>query len=273
MGGLNLAAQEMGNGIIPPMSDRAGLSVIVITRNEEESLPLCLDSVKTIANEIVVVDSGSTDRTLDVARSFGAKIFTREWAGYSLQKQFALDKASGPWILNLDADERLSPDSVQEILRLLSDPESLAFNGYALPFHHYFGPTRLRFGGAQNETHLRLFRKDKARYGTQPVHEKIVVEPPFGALCSPVLHTSYKNIHDYLTKCNHYTTLIAQEKYKAGRRFHVWHHLRLPVEFLIRYFFKLGFLDGAAGFRYALLSATYVWLKYAKLQDVEEASE
>jgi glycosyltransferase involved in cell wall biosynthesis len=246
------------------------LSVIVIARNEEESLPDCLSSVKTIADEIIVVDSGSTDKTLDVAKKFGAKTFFHEWQGYSIQKQFALDQAAGPWVLNIDADERVSAELADEIKTVLSENPSV--NGYDVPFHHYFGRTRLCFGGAQNETHLRLFRKDKTRYGAQPVHEGVVVDAPIGRLRAQIDHFSYKDIHDYLTKCNHYTTMIAREKFKKGARFHVWHHARLPWEFLVRYFLRLGFLDGATGLLYALLSSYYVWLKYVKLKDFEEAS-
>ncbi len=156
------------------------LSVIVIARNEEESLPDCLSSVKTIADEIIVVDSGSTDKTLEVAKRFGAKTFFHDWQGYSVQKQFALDQAAGPWVLNIDADERISTSLAEEIKKVLS--ETPPVNGYDVPFHHYFGQTRLHFGGALNETHVRLFRKDKTQYGTQPVHEGVVVENPIGLL-------------------------------------------------------------------------------------------
>jgi glycosyltransferase involved in cell wall biosynthesis len=248
------------------------LSVIVIARNEEESLPDCLASVKTIADEIILVDSGSNDKTLEIAKQHGAKTFFHEWNGYSAQKQFALEQAQGPWILNLDADERVSPGLANEIKRLLGSTEAQAHQGYRIFFHHYFGPQRLRFGGVQNESHLRLFRKDQARYGAEKIHEGIQVQPPIGTLYGHIDHFSYKDIHDYLTKCNHYTTMIAREKFQKGARFHLWHHLRLPFEFFVRYFLCFGFLDGKMGLQYAILSSYYVWLKYAKLKDFKEAS-
>jgi glycosyltransferase involved in cell wall biosynthesis len=247
-----------------------GLSVIVITRNEEEALPACLESVKNIADQIVLVDSGSTDKTLDIAKSYNSQIFHRDWAGYSAQKQFALEKAAGPWVLNIDADERLTPEVANEIREMLSTSSNGSNpNGYDVPFQHFFCGKRLRFGGVQGESHLRLFKKDVSRYGQETVHEGIQVTPPLGRLQHSILHYSYKNIHDYLTKCNDYTTMIARKKYGEGSRFHWWHHLRLPWEFVVRYFLKLGFLDGTEGFIYALLSSYYVWLKYAKLRDCE----
>lgn len=248
------------------------LSVIVITRNEQEALPDCLSSVKNIADEIVVVDTNSVDNTVEIARSFGAKILTHEFSGFSAQKQFALDQAQGPWVLNIDADERVSPNLAAELKRLLDGEGAPEFNGYKIFFHHHFGRSRLRFGGVQNETHLRLFRKDKARYGTEPVHEGISVEAPVGSLFSYIDHFSYKDIHDYLTKCNHYTTIIAREKFKKGARFRLRHYLRLPWEFFLRYVLLCGFLDGRVGLLYAVLSSYYVWLKYAKLRDFEETA-
>lgn len=258
-----------GNVKLPTLVQKIpGLSVIVITRNEEEDLPGCLDSVKDLASEIVLVDSGSTDRTLAITKTYTDKIFHREWQGYSSQKQFALEKTHGSWVLNIDADERVTPALADEIRSVLtSSPNS--FNGYEIPFDHYFCGQHLRFGGAQGETHIRLFRREKSRYGTETVHEGIEIQPPLGRLTQPIQHLSYKDIHDYLTKCNDYTTTIARNKFAKGQRFHFWHHLRLPIEFVWRYFFKLGFLDGASGLVYAALSSYYVWLKYAKLRDYE----
>lgn len=243
------------------------LSVIVITRNEEKDIQDCLQSVAGIAQEIVIVDSGSTDKTLELARAHTQKIFHRDFTGYAAQKQHALDRAQGPWILNIDADERVSPDLAAEIQALLSaEPKA---NGFEIPYRHFFLGRRLRFGGLGGENHLRLFRKNGASYGNNSVHEGIAVPAPVESCRSPIDHTSYRDIEEYLRKCNEYTSLIAEQKYLKGERFHFWHHLRLPVEFLSRYIFKLGFLDGGPGFIYALLSSYYMWLKYLKLNDLE----
>ncbi|MCB4756985.1 MAG: glycosyltransferase family 2 protein [Elusimicrobia bacterium] len=251
------------------MSSSLGLSVIIITLNEERDLGDCLESVKSIADEIVLSDSGSTDKTLDIAKKFGARIFHKEWTGYGPLKQSVLDEAKGPWVLNIDADERLTPPLQKEIADTLHSESARPVNGYEIPYRHFFLGKRLRFGGCGGEKHVRLFRKDKGRYGDARIHEGIHVEPPIGRLQWYIDHESYKSIEEYLFKCNHYTTLIAEAKFKKGERFHWWHHGRLPFEFFSRYILKLGFLDGRPGFTYALLSSFYAWLKFLKLKDRE----
>jgi glycosyltransferase involved in cell wall biosynthesis len=241
------------------------LSAILIVRNEERDLPACLESLQGVADEIVVVDSRSTDRTRDIARGFGARVIERDFAGFGPQKQFALEQATGDWVINLDADERLSPALREEIRQHLGPSETA--NGFELPFHVYFLGRRLRFGGSFREYHLRLFRREKARYAGKDVHEGIVVVPPLGRLRGPVRHESYRDFAEYLEKCNRYTGLIARDKFRKGKRFAVWQNARLPWEFLMRYVFKLGFLDGNPGFIFATLSAYYAWLKHVRLLD------
>ena len=241
------------------------LSAILIVRNEERDLPGCLESLKGVADEIVVVDSGSTDRTVEIARHFGARVVHREFMGFGPQKQFALEQATGEWVINIDADERVSPALGQEIRTVLS--ENPSDNGFNLRFHNIFLGRRLRFGGHWSEWHLRLFRRDKAHYEGRDIHEGISVSPPLGRLRGPVLHESYKNFAEYLEKCNRYTGLIARDKYRKGRRFTLWSHARLPWEFFLRYILKLGFLDGNAGFVYAMLSAYYTWLKLIRVME------
>jgi glycosyltransferase involved in cell wall biosynthesis len=254
---------------MPPVKPVDGLSVIIIARNEERDLPGCLASVKDIASEIVVADSGSSDATQDIARRAGAKVIFKEWEGYGRQKQAALDAAAGPWVLNIDADERVTPALAAEIRERLSG--SPAESGFQIPFRHFFLGRRLRFGRFSTETHLRLFRKPSARYATQQIHEGIQVEGATGRLGGVIDHLSYRDIEEYLEKCNRYTSMIARARYDAGQRFSVFHHLRLPAEFLVRYVLKLGFLDGGPGLTYALLSSYYVWLKFLKLRDLESA--
>jgi len=246
-----------------------GLSIIIIARNEERDIEACLASVKDIADEIILVDSGSTDRTLEIAGRFTGKIYRNEWKGYSAQKQFALDKAKGPWVLNIDADERVPAALREEINAVLENNAGAQFHGYEIPFNHYFMGKRLRFGGVQGETHIRLFFKQNASYGKESVHEGIRIDGRVGCLRHSIDHQSYRDVRDYLEKCNEYTSAIAQKKWDAGKRFHPWHHFRLPFEFFVRYFLKLGFLDGGPGLTYALLSSYYAWLKFLKLKDFE----
>jgi glycosyltransferase involved in cell wall biosynthesis len=243
------------------------LSAILIVRNEERDLPACLESLHGLADEIVVVDSGSSDRTVDIARAFGARVIHREFGGFGPQKQFALEQATGDWVINVDADERLSPMLGREIKTTLA--AAPAVNGYHLRFHNMFLGRRLRFGGHWSEWHLRLFRRDSAHYEGREIHEGISVAPPHGRLRGPVLHKSYTNFSEYLEKCNRYTGLIARDKYRKGRRFTLWSHGRLPWDFFSRYILKLGFLDGNAGFIYAVLSAYYTWLKLIRVMEGE----
>lgn len=246
------------------------LSLIIITRNERHDLPGCLDSVAGVADETILVDSGSTDGTQEIARRYNAKIFQRDWPGYGPQKQFALEQAMGDWVLNLDADERLSPELAAEIRNVLATRPPL--NGFAMPFEVYFMGRRLRFGGCAREFHVRLFRRNAARYGGAAIHEGITVKKPWGRMHGAVRHESYRNLQEYLEKCNLYTTLIARRKFAEGSRFAFWQNLRLPWEFFIRYVVKLGFLDGQPGLTYALLSSYYAWLKHVKLIDHERGT-
>jgi glycosyltransferase involved in cell wall biosynthesis len=243
------------------------LSAILIVRNEERDLPACLESLRGMAQEVIVVDSGSTDQTVSIAKEFGARVIHREFAGFGPQKQFALEQVTGEWVLNIDADERLSPALREEMTVVLSGEPSV--HGFYLRFQNVFFGHRLRFGGLWNEKHLRLFRRDQAHYVGKEIHEGISVVPPLGRLRGRVLHESYKNFSEYLDKCNRYTGLVARDKFRKGRRFSLWNHARLPWEFLVRYFLKLGFLDGNAGFIYAALSSYYTWLKLVRVMEGE----
>jgi len=253
-----------------PVEKIKDLSVIIITCDEEADIGGCLESVTDIAGEIIVVDSGSKDQTLAICQKYTQKIYSEAWPGYSAQKQFALEKAQGKWILNIDADERVSPPLKEELVKLLSGQTNHLKSGYQIPFKHHFLGQMMRFGGALGETHIRLFQKSNSSYGQDPVHEGVRVQGNLSCLKNPIIHFSYKNLTEYLTKCNEYTTLIAEKKYESGARFHFYHHLRLPYEFFVRYFLKLGFLDGNKGLLYALLSSYYMWLKYMKLIDLEK---
>ncbi len=251
------------------MTSRPSLTATIIVKDEEADIEGCLLSLAGVASEIVVVDSGSTDNTVEIARAYTENIFHRQWDGYAAQKQFALEQAKSEWVINIDADERLSSGLRDEIVETLRAP-SADVAGFRIPFHHYFLGKRLRFGGNVNETHIRLFRRTKARYGEDRVHEGINVDGRISRLRHHIDHLSYRDLTEYLEKCNRYTSLIAEKKWSQGARFSVWHNLRLPYEFVVRYFLKGGFLDGRVGLTYAVLSSYYVWLKFAKLQDIRK---
>lgn len=242
------------------------LSLVVIAKDEERDLPGCLESARALADEIVVVDAGSSDKTAELARSAGARVLRREFTTFAEQKQFALDSCRGDWILNLDADERLTPELQRAIRGALQNPRA---DGYNLGYAVVFMGRRLRHGGLNGERHLRLFRRGAGRFVGGRLHEGVALEGRQADLPGFVLHQPYSDLSEYLRKLDRYTTLAAEKSFQSGRRFHPLHHLLLPAEFLKRYLLQLGFLDGTAGLAWCALSAFYSWLKALKLRELE----
>ncbi|MCK4261691.1 glycosyltransferase family 2 protein [bacterium] len=255
----------------------ASLSVVVITKNEEEDIGLCLESVKW-ADEIVVVDDFSQDKTVEICHQWTDKVFQRRWEGYAKGKNFAIEKASGQWILSLDADERVSPELKAEIKEVL-DPfrdKSLtslerdsSYDGYLIPMKFYFYGHWMRYGGLYPKRHLRLFRKRKGKFEERAVHEGVKVTGRIGYLKEPMLHYSYKSLDDYLQKFDRYSTLDALDKLDKRKHGRWYPFLRLPAEFILTYFIKQGFRDGFYGLLYSVLNAFYVFVKYMKLWEVQ----
>jgi glycosyltransferase involved in cell wall biosynthesis len=245
------------------------LSVVIITRNEEQNLPDCLAGASW-ADEIVVMDSGSSDRTLDVARESGAKIFQRTWDGYTGQRNAAHDRAAGDWILSLDADERITPELADEIRAMLADPDPVVA-GYHLPYKVYYRGRWLKHGGFYPETHLRLFRRGRGAYGDRAVHEAIRVDGPTKSMSGHVEHHSYRSIADYLDRMAVYAALSAREYARQGRTIGPWGIFgRAGFTFVNMYLIRLGFLDGYPGFLMAGLYTMYTFTKYAVLHEINE---
>ncbi|MFH1784220.1 MAG: glycosyltransferase family 2 protein [bacterium] len=241
------------------------LSTVIITKNEWQSIRDCLESIK-FSDEIVVFDDYSTDGTLDVVREYTDKVYQHEWMGYGKQKQLAVSKAQGDWILSIDADERVTPELKEEILKIINTPES-DFDGFYIPFKFFFLGHLMRFGGCSAEKHLRLFAKRKGTFDEKFIHEGISVYGKTAKLKNHILHYSYKDLEDYFSKFNVYTSLDAQKRFSAGRKASMWHILILPFwTFLSMFVFRLGFLDGFYGFIWAVLSSFYVFAKYVKLR-------
>ncbi len=253
------------------------LSVAIVTLNEEANLPRTLASVQ-FADEIVVVDSGSTDRTLEIARSFNARVFVEPWAGFGPQKNSAIDKCTGTWVLSLDADEELTPELQSELQTLLqtdlagpSDPEA-----YRLPLRHIFLGRFMRHGGFYPDLKLRLFRRhpglaaSPTRFSERPVHESIQCTGPVGTLQSDFLHHGYPTLETYLDHMNRYSTLGARVLLTRGRTsrsapaFFANIVLVPALTFLWNYLFRLGFLDGREGLLLHLYHSAYTSWKYAK---------
>ena len=242
------------------------LSVTVIALNEEENIVPCLESVR-FADEIIVVDSGSTDRTLELARNFTGRIFTIDWQGFAGTKNFALEQATGDWVFSLDADERVPEGLREEILKVVKDDGPL--DGYRIPRKNYVGGRWIRRLGWYPDYTLRLFRRGRGRFKDREVHEEVEVEGKVGLLQTPLEHYSYRSLEEYASRQDRYARLAAREMRKAGRRPVPGELLWRPaLTFLNLFFLKLGFLEGALGLKLALQSSRYNFLKYHYLREL-----
>jgi len=243
------------------------LSVAIVTLNEEQNLPRTLASVQW-ADEIIVVDSGSTDRTVEIARSFGAKVIARPWPGFAAQKNFAIAQCGGAWVLTLDADEELTPELQQEIRALLqSQPAADAFY---LRRRNLFLGRWVKHGGFYPDAKLRLFRRGAAQFEDRPVHETITFTGPTATLQGDLIHHAYLTLATYIEHMDRYSTLGAEILVSRGRTSRnplafVWNVVLVPaISFKWNYFFRGGFLDGREGLLLHLYQAVYTSWKYAK---------
>jgi glycosyltransferase involved in cell wall biosynthesis len=247
------------------------LSVTVIAWNEEERLRACLESVAW-ADEIIVVDAESTDKTVQCAREFTDKIWVRAWPGFAAQKNFALEQATGEWVLSLDADERVTPELRDRIGRIVR--ANAPANGYSIPRKNVFWGAWVRHGGLYPDYQLRLFRRAAGRFVDSEVHESVTVEGHVEALGEPMLHHSYRGLEDFVTRSNRYSTLAAQEITSRGGRAGLADLALRPLgRFLSMYVLRRGFLDGWRGFVLAVLYANYVFLRMAKAWEARRGSE
>ncbi len=254
------------------------LSVVIITKNEERIISRCLDAVKW-ADEIIIADSGSTDRTLEIAKRFKAKIFKKTWAGYSKQKNFAISKAKGDWILSLDADEIVTPELKDEIYRVIApktplngqstiDNRKSALNGYFIPRKTYFYGHLMRFGNTYPDSQMRLFKKGKASFEETDIHERAVVEGQAGELKNSMLHYSKTDIASHISAINSYTELEVKKAIKAGYRPTGYSVLIKPLLYFMKhYIWKAGFLDGVPGFIYYNINAMYIFIREVKIME------
>ena len=246
------------------------LSVVIIGWNEEERLRACLESAAW-ADEIIVIDAESTDKTVQVAREFTDKIWVRPWAGFAAQKNFALEQATGEWVLSLDADERVTPELRDRIDRIVR--ANGPADGYSIPRKNVFWGAWMRHGGLYPDYQLRLFRRAAGRFVDSAVHESVVVEGHVEALDEPMLHHSYRGLEDFVTRSNRYSTLAAQEIVSRGGRAGLADLALRPLgRFLSMYILKFGFLDGWRGFVLAVLYANYVFLRMAKAWEARRGS-
>jgi glycosyltransferase involved in cell wall biosynthesis len=243
------------------------ISVALITLNEEANLPRTLESVMPLARdrqgEIIVVDSGSTDRTVEIAKSFGAKVFVEPWKGFAAQKNSAMEKATGDWVFQLDADEALEPALADEINVAT---ENSSVQGFFIPRKNFFLGRWIKHGGFYPDPKLRLIRRGSGKFEEYGAHPTIKVSGPTARLKHALVHNAYPTLCDYIDHMNSYSSSGAEVAVAKG------HHgfnllnivLRPKLTFIYNYFFRLGFLDGREGFLLHTYHAVYVSWKYAK---------
>jgi len=245
----------------------ARLSVITLTYNEESNIADCLESVRW-ADELIVVDSGSTDRTVEYARRATANVLSVTWQGYGATRNVALHHATGEWILWLDADERVTPELAAEIKETMVKNDA-GVAGYSVPRRAYFLGRWIKHCGWYPSRVVRLFRKTRGVFTENRVHEHLIVDGPTVELQKDLLHFTDPDLHHYFTKFNAYTSLAAQDLKDKGRSFRLSNALlRPPFLFLKMYLVRLGFLDGVQGLILCALSSLYVFTKYAKLWEL-----
>jgi glycosyltransferase involved in cell wall biosynthesis len=244
---------------------RLRLSVAVITLDEEQRLRACLESVAW-ADEIVVVDAESRDKTAQIAREFTERVVVRPWPGFTAQKNFALEQATGDWVLSLDADEEVSPELRDEIQRLLAQPQPTPCDGYAVPRKNIFWGRWIRHGGLYPDWQMRLFRRGRGRFVDRAVHESVQVEGPVARLRGALLHRSYRDVSDFLDRADRYSTLAADEWLRSGLPVRAADLILRPLgRFFGMYVLRLGVLDGWRGLLLATLYAYYVGMRSAKV--------
>jgi glycosyltransferase involved in cell wall biosynthesis len=239
------------------------LSVILITKNEAENIRACLESVKW-ADEIIVVDSGSSDATVEICRELGAQVHEHDWPGFGMQKNRALTYATNEWVFSLDADERVTPDLQAQLIEAMQDGGE---DGYYVPRLSQFCGKFIRHSGWYPDYVLRLFKRTKSRFSDDMVHERVILEGVAGRLSSPLLHYSYRNEADVRRKTEQYARAGALQMFKKGKTATLADApLRAGWAFIRTYLLRLGFMDGIAGFNVAKMNARTTYLKYRQLR-------
>ena len=243
-----------------------GLSVGIITFNEEKRLERTLESVRSFANEVIIVDSGSTDKTHEIAQKFSANFFVESWKGYGLQKNSVIDKCKEDWILLIDADEVISPELKNKIIEIVNQSKD---DVYEVNFTSVCFGKKIKHGGWSGSYRIRLWKKNLVKVNENLVHEDYLTEEKIGFIKEQINHYSYLTLEDYLNRFNRYTTLGAQEYYKRGKNTGIFSIIVNPIfKFIRMYVFRLGFLDGIEGLLLAILSSNYTMVKYYKLLEM-----
>lgn len=246
------------------------ISLVVITFNEEAHIERCIRSCPFV-DDVVVVDSFSTDRTVEIAEKSGARVFTEKWKGFGPQKAFAASQAKNSWVISLDADEFLSPELAGEIAAKFSglDPEA----GYLFPRLSFHLGRWIKYGGWHPDFQFRMFNKEKSQWDSAIVHEKVKVKREI-KMQNNLLHMVFDDISDQVRTNDRYSGLGAQSLFERGRKFSYFHLVTKPMtKFVETYFVKAGFLDGLPGLVISVGAAYSVFLKWAKLWEIERVQK
>ena len=239
------------------------ITAIIPTLNEEFHIESAIKSV-SFADEIIVIDSFSTDATVALAEKHNVKIIKRKFDDFSSQKNYAIAQAKHPWIYILDADERVTPAVKQEIIEAVKNPKDKV--GFFVRRSFYFAGKNINYGGCQRDKVVRLFLKEHCTY-KGIVHETIHTKGKLGFFKNKIAHYSYKNYNHYISKMNYYGALRAKQYFNEGKKINAYHLVLKPsARFVIHYFIRLGFLDGFAGFVFAKAQAYGVYTRYVKLR-------
>lgn len=255
-----------------PKKSAASLSVVIVAQNEERTIGGVLDAVQPVADEIILVDSGSTDCTKEIAQAKGARVLHQDWLGYSKQKNFAIDLATSDWILSLDADEILTPELRDEIAGILQDPPESNIAGFKLPRVLFIADTPVKRGGFYPDAQLRLFRRGKGRFRDRIVHEAMEVDGDVLQLQHDLLHYAYATVDDFAAAMDKYARLSARHYFDKGAS--AWRSSRVnellhPVwTFFYRYIVRGGFTEHTLCLRLNLIYADYVRKKISYLRQL-----
>ncbi len=243
------------------------ITAIIITLNEEKNIPKALESVKDLADEVIVVDCGSKDKTVELAKEFGAKVFIREFDNFANQKNWAVLKASNEWILSLDADEIISKELAGEIKIAIQDNN---YSGYLIPRRNFILGAEIKHSRWSPDSHIWLWKKDKGKW-VGDVHEEVKVLGKIGLLKSAKIHNSHQSVTDFIEANDQYSDLESQILFSNKVPFSFLKMIKMSAfEFCIRFFYKRGFLDGWRGFTLSYLMAIYQLMVWIKLWDLEK---
>ena len=254
------------------------LSVVLATYNEEKNIKDCLSSVKNLADEIIVVDGSSEDKTREIAEKLGARVFkVKNQPMFHINKQKAIDLANNDWILQLDADERVTPGLKKEILSTINQPLS-AINGYFIPRKNYFLTRFLTKSGQYPDYVIRLVRKGKTWFPCKSVHEQIKVKGKVGYLKNDLIHWAYLTLSSYIKRANRYTSLQAKDLLEKKTSLSFFSQLKYLIWLPVITFFNIfirhkGFLDGLAGFLFALFSGLHYPIAYIKYWELKKVKK